>query len=174
MKIFLIGTLLISSLAYSQIPNLELNSKVIEPLVVNVAIAPASVIYAKTINWLEQNYDNPDKIIVSRTKNKEINIKTVEPRVWTPNKIGVHSDYGIEYNLKIQFKDGRCRITCELGNFEKDGVKLSTSYKDLFKDYDGSIKYGYNNAVEGIQDHLNKKLKSLYNFITENNSVFCY
>jgi len=170
MKKLLLGTLFISTIALSQVPKLELNAKGIEPLVVNVAITPASTIYAKTISWLEKNYDNPDKIIVSRDENKELNIKAVEPKVWTANRIGVDSDYGIEYTLKIQFKDGKYRITYNLGNFEKDGKKLDTSYKDLFRKHDGSIKYGYNNAVAGIEEHLNKKVQSLYDFILGKNS----
>ncbi len=170
MKKLLLGTLLLSSVAFSQVPKIELNAKGIEPLVINVDIEPASSIYAKTLSWLEQNFKDPDKVIVSREENKELSIKAVEPKVWTANRIGVDSEYGIEYTLKIQFKDGKYRISYNLGNFEKDGKKLSTSYKDLFRKHDGSIKYGYNNAVAGIEKNLNKKVKSLYNFILGKNS----
>jgi len=168
MKKILLSIVLLSSFAYSQVPKLELNANGMEPLVIVDAISPASTMYAKTINWLEQHYDNPDNIIVSRTENKEINIKSVEPKVWVANRIGVDTNYDIQYSLKIEFKDGKYRITYNLGNFEKNGEKLNTTYKDLFVKYNGKIKYGYDNAVAGIEDHLNKKVQSLSDFIAGN------
>jgi len=168
MKNILLSIVLLSSFAYSQVPKLELNATGMEPLVIVDAVSPASTIYAKTINWLEQYYDNPDKLIVSRTENKEINIKSVEPKVWVANRIGIETNYDIEYSLKIEFKDGKYRITYNLGNFEKNGEKLNTTYKDLFVKYNGNIKHGYGLAVSGIEDHFNKKVKSLSNFIAGN------
>jgi len=44
-------------------------------------------------------------------------------------------------------------------------VQLSTSYKDLFKKFDGSVKYNYDGAVAGIEKKFNEKTLSLYNFI---------
>jgi len=170
MKKLILITLLISSAAFSQVPKLELTAKGVEPLVLTVDATPASSIYAKTMAWLEKNYKNPDSIIVNNSENKELNIKAIEPKVWTANRIGVDSDYGIEYTLKIEFKDGKYRITYNLGNFEKDGKKLSTSYKDLFRKYDGSVKYSYGGAVAGIEKKLNKKVQSMYDFISGNNS----
>ena len=165
MKNLIILSLLVSSVAFSQVPKLELTPNGVEPAVINVAVMPASAIYAKTINWLENNFDNPDDVMVANIENKEISIKAVEPKVWTPNRIGQDTNYDMAYTLKIEFKEGRYRISYELGNFEVDGKKLSTTYKDLFKKFDGSIKYNLEGAVVGIENKLNNKTESLYNFI---------
>jgi len=165
MKKLVILSLLISTVAFSQVPKLELTPNGVEPAVINVAVMPASAIYAKTINWLENNFDNPDDVMVANIENKSISLKAVEPKVWTPNRIGQNTNYDMAYTLKIEFKDGRYRVSYELGNFEVEGKKLTTSYKDLFKKFDGSIKYGLDGAVVGIENKLNDKTESLYNFI---------
>ena len=126
---------------------------------------PASNIYAKTIEWIEANYDNPDDMIVANLENKELSLKVIEPKVWVSNRIGTDNNYDMEYTLKIEFKDGRYKISYNLGNFEKNGTRLTTTYKDLFKKFDGSVKYNYDGAVAGIENKLNAKTQSLNNFI---------
>ena len=126
---------------------------------------PASNIYAKTIEWIEANYDNPDDMIVANLENKELSLKVIEPKVWVSNRIGTDNNYDMEYTLKIEFKDGRYKISYNLGNFEKNGTRLTTTQKDLFKKFDGSVKYNYDGAVSGIEEKLNEKTTSLYNHI---------
>jgi len=170
MKNLIILSLLVSTFAFGQVPKLELTRNGVEPAVINVDIITASDIYARTLRWLEDNFDNPDNVIVANLENKELSIKAVEPKVWTPTRIGEDTDYGIEYTLKIEFRDGRYKVTYNLGNFEKDGKKLSTTYKDLFKKFDGSVKHNYDAAVAGIESKLNKKTESLYNYIMGNDN----
>jgi len=165
MKNLVIVSLFISSLAFAQVPKLELTPKGIEPAVINVDLVTAADIYARTIQWLENNFENPDKVIVANLEGKEISIKAVEPKVWTPNRIGKNTNYDIAYTLKIEFKDGRYKVSYNLGNFEKNGTRLATSYKDLFKKFDGSVRYSFEDAVTGIEDKLNKRTESLYNYI---------
>ena len=165
MKNLILIALFTSSVEFSQVPSLELTPKGIEPAIINTNMLTASKLYEKTINWLEKNYENPDDVIVANLENKELTIKAVEPKVWTPNRIGTDTNYDMEYTLKIEFKDSRYKIVYELGNFEKNGVQLSTSYKDLFKKFDGSVKYNYDGAVAGIEKKFNEKTLSLYNFI---------
>ena len=110
MKKLVILSLLISTVAFSQVPKLELTPNGVEPAVINVAVMPASAIYAKTINWLENNFDNPDDVMVANIENKSISLKAVEPKVWTPNRIGQNNNYDIAYTLKIECKDSRYRV----------------------------------------------------------------
>ncbi|NQW37135.1 MAG: DUF4468 domain-containing protein [Flavobacteriales bacterium] len=165
MKNLILIALLTSSVAFSQVPKLELTPKGIEPVIVNANMIPASNIYAKTIEWIEANYDNPDDMIVANLENKELSLKVIEPKVWVSNRIGTDNNYDMEYTLKIEFKDGRYKISYNLGNFEKNGTRLTTTYKDLFKKFDGSVKYNYDGAVSGIEEKLNEKTTSLYNHI---------
>lgn len=165
MKNLILIALFTSTLAFSQVPKLELTPKGMEPIIINTDVIPASNLYTKTITWLEDNYENPDDVIVANLENKELAIKAVEPKVWVTNRIGIDANYDMEYTLKIEFKDGRYKVFYELGNFVKDGNNLTTSYKDLFKKFDGSIKYNYEGAVAGIEKKLNEKTESLYNFI---------
>jgi len=165
MKNLIILSLFISSVAFSQVPKIELTPNGVEPTVVHVGIMPAADIYAKTVNWIENNFDNPNDVMVANIEDKSITIKAVEPKVWTPMRIGQITNYGLNYTLKIEFKDGRYRMTYTLGNFEIEGKQLSSTPKDLFKKFDGSIKYNLEGAVYGIENKLNKRTESLYNFI---------
>ncbi len=165
MKNLILIVLFTSSVAFSQVPKLELTPKGMEPAIINTNVIPASKLYEKTVAWIEKNYENPDDVIVANLENKELTIKAVEPKVWTPNRIGLDTNYNMEYTLKIEFKDSRFKVSYNLGNFEKNGTQLSTSYKDLFKKFDGSVKYNYDGAVAGIEKKLNEKTESLYNFI---------
>ncbi|NQW36351.1 MAG: DUF4468 domain-containing protein [Flavobacteriales bacterium] len=165
MKKLILISLFTSTIAFSQVPKLELTSKGIEPVIINVDMKQASAIYAKTIEWLENSYEKPDDVIFENVENRKLGIKDVEKTVWIANRIGVDVNYDMEYTLKIEFKDDRIRISYELGSFLKDGKKLTTNYKDLFKKFDGSVKYNYDGAVAGIENKLNAKTQSLNNFI---------
>jgi len=147
------------------VPKIELTTNGIEPVIINVDVKQASAIYSKTIEWLEKTYQTPDDVIIENLENRKIGIKDIEKTVWITNRIGVDVNYDMEYTLKIEFKDGRIKIDYTLGNFIKEGQQLSTTYKDLFKKFDGSIKYNFDGAVAGIEKKLNTKNESLYNFI---------
>lgn len=165
MKKLILIALFTSTLAFSQVPKLELTANGVEPIIINVDVKQASAIYGKTIEWLEKNYATPDDVIIENIENRKIGIKDIEKTVWIANRIGVDVNYDMEYTLKIEFKDGRIKIDYTLGNFVKDGQQLTTTYKDLFKKFDGSVKYNFDGAVAGIEKKLNTKNESLYNFI---------
>ncbi|MCF6213539.1 MAG: DUF4468 domain-containing protein [Flavobacteriaceae bacterium] len=165
MKKIILIALLASTVTFGQVPKLELTPNGIEPIIINVDMKQASTIYNKTIEWLENSYEAPDDIIFENIENKKLGIKDVEKTVWIANRIGVDVNYDMEYTLKIEFKNDRIRIKYTLGNFLKDGKKLTTTYKDLFKKIDGSVRYNYDNAVTGIEEKLNAKTQSLNDFI---------
>jgi len=56
-------------------------------------------------------------------------------------------------------------LNYQLGNFEKDGVKLSTSSKDLYYGLKDCVRENFKEAVMGIENKLNANNESLYQFI---------
>ena len=70
MKKLILISLFTSTIAFSQVPKLELTSKGIEPVIINVDMKQASAIYAKTIEWLENSYEKPDDVIFENVENR--------------------------------------------------------------------------------------------------------
>ncbi len=155
-----------SLMSFSQIPKINLTSKGIA--IVNVSFADLTLenTFKRTVEWLALNHDDIDEIMQVNNQSKAIIIRTIEPNVWTPFRGGKIDKYNIEYTLIIEFNQQGFSLCYQLGNFEKEGKKLSTSTKDLFNRLKGVVRENYKEAVTGIENKLNANNESLYQFIS--------
>ncbi len=155
-----------SLISFSQIPKIKLTSKGIA--IVNVTFSDLTLenIFKRTAEWLAINHDNIDEIMEVNNQSKAIIIRTVEPNVWTPFRGGKIDKYSIEYTLIIEFNQQGFSLCYQLGKFEKDGKKLTTSTEDLFDKHKGNILDNYKDAVKSIENKLNTNNESLCQFIS--------
>lgn len=165
-KTIILIFVLSSSMSFSQIPKIKLTSKGID--IVNVAFADLTVenTFKRTVEWLAINHDDIDDIMEVNNQSNAIIIRTVEPNVWTPFRGGKVDKYNIEYTLIIEFNQQGFSLSYQLGKFEKDGKKLTTSSEDLFDKHKGNVLDNYKDAVTGIENKLNANNESLCQFIS--------
>ncbi|NCP21113.1 MAG: hypothetical protein COZ76_05115 [Flavobacteriales bacterium CG_4_8_14_3_um_filter_35_10] len=165
-KIFMLLFLANTLMSFGQDSKLKLGPKGVNPTNFILTNITTENTYKRTLEWLHLNHKNLDKIMEQNTKSNAIIIRgAVEHHVWTPLRGGKIDNYDIEYTLIIEFNQQGYRLNYQLGNFEKDGVKLSTSSKDLFYGLKDHVRENFKEAVTGIENKLNTNNESLYQFI---------
>jgi hypothetical protein len=64
-------TIMSFTLSYSQdIPKLKLSPNGVEPIIVNTDSLKATDMYKKALNWVQENYKNPDKVLKAKNENE--------------------------------------------------------------------------------------------------------
>jgi len=70
-KLLFLPLVFFSCLCFAQdIPKLKLTPTGVEAIVVNVDTLKADYLYKKAINWVQESYKNPDKVLRLRLKMK--------------------------------------------------------------------------------------------------------
>ena len=100
--------ILFSISTYSQdLPKLKLNPNGVEPIVVITDSIKATELYKKTLNWVQETYKNPEKVLKAKIENEKIRIEGFTDNAWWYKYLGATQIFGMEYSLEISFKDGK-------------------------------------------------------------------
>src|SRR5690606_1935870 len=104
-------------------------------------------IYNKAINWVQETYKNPDKVLKANITNEKIRIDGFANGAWWYKTLGITSNMDMEYTLEISFKDGKYRFEYIIGQFFlSSGEKALYNYSTFFKK-DGEIRKMYSDAI---------------------------
>lgn len=167
-NIFLVMlAILISNLLIGQeIPQLKLTPNGVEPIVVEIDSLSASKIYNKAINWVQETYKNPDKVLKANIANEKIRIDGFANGAWWYKTLGITSNMDMEYTLEISFKDGKYRFEYIIGQFFlSSGEKALYNYSTFFKK-DGEIRKMYSDAIPSLELTMNELSQSFYNYVS--------
>jgi len=162
--------LLISGFTYSQeiIPKLKLTREGVESIVIKTDSLTSNQIYKKALDWVQETYKNPDKVLKAKIENKKIRIDGFATNAWwyrTKN-----NSYNMEYTIEISIKNGRYKFEFIIGQFFiDDGQKVLYDYKSFFKK-SGEIKKAYTDAVPSLENTMNLLSNSFYSYITGHTS----
>tara|TARA_B100001093_G_C26676047_1_gene948338 strand:- start:373 stop:912 length:540 start_codon:yes stop_codon:yes gene_type:complete len=160
-------TFLISGITFGQnIPELKLTRDSVEPIIVKTDSLTKPEIYKKALNWVQETYKNPDKVLKANIENEKIRIDGFASNAWWYKSMGIKNSYNMEYSVEIAFKDGRYRFEYNIGQFYIDGgQKVLYGYKTFFKK-NGEVRKSYKDAVPSLEQTMNDLSLSFYNYVT--------
>ena len=166
-KILLILGILISNLTFGQeLPNLIITPSGVEPIVVIVEGKTATEMYNKSIDWINETYENPNEVIKAKIENKKIRINGLSKGAWRYTA-GIKVVFSVGYSIEISFKDGRYKFEYNINNFYNDsnnGEKMGESYLNFYKK--GKVRKYYTESIPSLEKTINNISKSYYNYIS--------
>jgi len=99
---------------YSSIKNKKefklTSEKLTDYVVVNTLDIEASDLYNYSIDWIKDNYTNPEKVIKATFKNKKIRIQGIKTDALTTKAFGLNDQRNLRYSIEISFKDGKYKF----------------------------------------------------------------
>jgi len=160
-------SILLSSFSIAQkIPQLELTTNGVEPIVVKVDDMNASKIYKKAKNWVKETYKNPDKVLKADITNKKIIISGYASNAWSYKTFISRNTFDMEYRIEISFKDGRYRFEFIPGQFYTgNGQKVLYDYESFFK-RNGKVKKTYSEAPPTMEETMNDLSQSFFDYVS--------
>lgn len=121
----------------------------------------ANEIYTKTLEWINKNYNNPEKVILAKVENDYIRIEGASNNIYILNTLGKENPTDVKYQLEIYFKDGKYK-------FDVTDLKYlappPTGWYDVpfayFYKKDGQLKsmFKFTNQIPAYFNNLNKSL----------------
>ena len=165
-KLLLLIALFFCLLSYSQdIPKLKLTPNGVEPIIVITDSLKATDLYKKALNWVQETYKNPEKVLKAKIENEKIRIDGFAENAWYYKLLGTKNNYNMEYSIEISFKDGKYKFEYLIGQFLVDGgQKVLYDYKYFYKK-SGDIKSVYTESVPSIETTMNNLSQSFYNYV---------
>ena len=81
---FLVAAIIAPFFSFAQeIPKLKLTPSGVEAIVVSVDSLKADYLYKKSINWVQETYKNPEKVLKAKIENEKIRIDDLLPLIRT-------------------------------------------------------------------------------------------
>lgn len=123
------------------------------------------LIWAKTVGWVDQTYQNPEKVITGRVEGVRLSINGFSKSAWhfkSKLDYGIEYFYDMEYRVSIVIYDEHVSFSVQIDNFSVNGRMCQFTYHDFFKS-SGEYKEGlYNTAKPTLETTLNGLLNSYY------------
>ena len=114
MKHFLLITLFIPLVGFCQIPEFIITDvSNIEPIIVEVKDNSSSVLFTKTLEWLNLTFKNPEKVIKGNVDSDFIRFSGFKSSFAKRKIMGSLFYYDFEYTIRIDFKEGKYRFSLE-------------------------------------------------------------
>lgn len=166
-KLLVIPLLLTAFLSFAQdVPKLKLTPTGVEAIIVNVDSLKADYLFKKAVNWVQETYKNPDKVLKTKIENEKIRVDGFANNAWWYKTLGMKMSYNMDYSVEVSFKDGKYRFEFVVGQFYTDsGQKFLANYSSFFKS-SGEVKGVYSEAVPSLEETMNNLSLSFYNYVT--------
>jgi hypothetical protein len=105
-------------------------------LVVEVDSVSKSELYKRAINWIKENYENPDEVIKTSIDDKMIRFTGVQLQGFYRTTLVGKAYHHVRYTISISFKEGRYKL---------EPISIEDKYEDggywLEVDLNNSKKY---------------------------------
>lgn len=165
-KILLSIAILFFTISHAQdFPKLKLTPNGVEPIIVNTDSLKAIDLYKKALNWVQETYKNPEKVLKAKIENEKLIIDGFAENAWWYKYLGMKNNYNMEYSVEISFKDGKYKFEYIIGQFLIDGgQKVLYDYKTFFKKT-GEIRNIYIEAVPSLEETMNNLSLNFYEYI---------
>lgn len=142
----------------------------------------SEVLYQKSINWIKDNYRNPDEVIKTSIENKKIRfegfIQLNNPLLKVDNPES-YNNGSLNYTIEVDIKEGKYRFNptelyyipepeyvAQYGLSEIDmGLHDSSKYYDK----EGSLVAGVDVSIKRMEDLFNFLSSDLKKYITATN-----
>ena len=165
-KILLSIAILFCTISYAQdFPKLKLTPNGVEPIIVNTDSLQATDLYKKALNWVQETYKNPEKVIKAKIENEKLRIDGYAENAWWFKVMGQKSYLNTTYTLEISFKDGKYKFEYIIGEFSTDKQTVYYDYKSFYKK-NGEIRSLYIDSVPSLEETMNNLSLNFYNYLT--------
>jgi len=166
-KVILINLLLIATITVDgQVtPNFDLTKNGVSPIILNIDSLDAKSIYLRAMNWIQETYKDPQKVLKANIQNEKVRVETYKSNAWYYMSLGRRYDYDMDYTFEIEFKDGKVRLTYTPGQFWVQG-KRGLTYESFYKS-SGELRQAYKEGEISLEASMNELKDSLYNYLTK-------
>lgn len=129
-------------------------------------------IYSKTINWIKENYKNPEKAITMTMENEKIRINGFKENSFCSKAMGKTVCANSDYIVEISFRDGKYKLDpIELTNISgANSFKLNFNDTSIYYDSKGDLKKNMAEFVGQLEAMFNDLNQSLKDYITGKNA----
>jgi hypothetical protein len=169
MKNLLAFTLLfITSFLFAQSTTFEFSKEGFTDFVVtDTPNLTANEIYLKTINWIKENYKNPDEVIKMTIENEKLRFEGVRENALCVKAMG-NVCSSARYVIEVSFKDGRYKFDpISVSFFNQMGNGYNVPMNETGKVYykNGKILKGSEEVPEMFESLFNGLNESLKNYV---------
>jgi hypothetical protein len=170
-KILLFLATLICSISFAQdLPKLKLTPNGVEPIIVNTDSLKATDLFKKAMNWVQETYKNPEKVLKAKIENEKIRVDAFAENAWWYKSLGIKQNFDMEYTVEISFKDGKYKFEYIIGQFFIDGrQKVLYDYTTFYKKT-GEVRNVYTDAVPSLEETMNNLSLNFYDYVTGKNA----
>lgn len=169
-KIIILLFIFFSANTFAQIQNFTFSENGTTNFSVNsIPNLNAKEIYVKAINWVNTNYQNPEKVIKAKIENEMIRIDGFDSKSFSrTTSTGNKFQYGLHYTLELQFQDGKYRIKYTPNEITtEDGKRVYFSLNDVLNNTPDTNGNKWDGSKSEFENTIQKLNESLYNYIAK-------
>tara|TARA_R110001632_G_scaffold148797_2_gene266043 strand:+ start:960 stop:1526 length:567 start_codon:yes stop_codon:yes gene_type:complete len=145
-------------------------------LVIETPEKTIAELYQNAIQYINENYKNPDEVIKGKTENEYLRFETYVPQFTKVNNSGAKLAVSMEYTTELRFKDGKVR-------FEIKALSITADNGGLSVNFSGNIWKGYPifNQKNGVlrlpetklelENYFNAKVAEINNFLLDKSTI---
>lgn len=167
--LFLVITFLLTSITIAQ-DGFEYNIDGLntDNFVVEVESKTKEELYERAVQWLKFKYNNPYKVIRSKTDNERLLIETIDQKAFETEGNPARN---IKYTLELTFRDGRYRFHLQELSYITDKVPFNhpINFKsgEEFYNKKGEEHRAFRGASASITKYLNDLFDTLESIVKE-------
>lgn len=169
----LILLLLITAFGYAQETKFTFTKEGFTDYVVTEVPGTQNEIYSKAINWIKENYKNPEEVIKMTIENQKVRIQGYKENFYCVKYGKQDICTNAVYVIEISFKDGKykfepieMKLSNSAGSYQMDLNNTSVYYNKKGELLKGSEKTP--ELLENLFNDLNGSLKDYINGVKKN------
>lgn len=120
-----------------------------------------TVIYNRTISWVNKTYANPEKVLVGKVEAESVTISGYSKGACYTKSMGTNQYYDMNYHIYLIFKDSIINYKIVIDNMGYNGSKFIHGTSYWFKN--NNAKKGMNVCIVSLEKTINDLLLSYYN-----------
>jgi hypothetical protein len=121
-----------------------------------------NTLYSRAIEWVNEVYKNPDKVITGKIPGVSLNISGYSAYAWNYSSMGMDLFYSMTYNLYITIDRGKVVFKMVEGEFRQSGGGQYLGDSKSFFNNKGEYRKIYNTAKSTLENSINELWLSFY------------
>ena len=128
-------------------------------VVVDITGKTKDELFKNTINWIKENYVDPEKVIKTTIENEKIRFRAFKDNLICVNSLGTIVCNGAYYTIEIAFKDSKYKFT----PIVLEQISYATSYDGNISFTDGSRCYNKKGKLKKYWESVPSTTEGLFN-----------
>lgn len=157
----LILFILITTLGYAQETKFTFKKEGLTDYVVTEVPGTQNEIYSKAINWIKENYKNPEEVIKMSIENEKVRFQGLKSNFNCMKAMGSTMCSDAIYTIEVSFKDGKYKFDAVELVITSGGKSFTPDLNDL------SIYYKKNGELPKSSESVPASYENLFNDLNE-------